>query len=158
MSYDEFSELCDPKTECPNIEGKYERTSDPTIDYNCLAWALGYTDRQFDPDGHLPGYFWPAGIAKNWNVPTILKLLSLYGYSEMSESASFEPGYLKIAIYVEDGEAAHFARQLASGEWTSKLGDKIDIRHVDLECLEEGPYGRVETIVKKAEVISERFD
>jgi len=45
----------------------------------------------------------------------------------------------KIAVYVLDGVPKHVARQLASGRWTSKLGDLKDIDHATLDDL-AGPF------------------
>ena len=33
------------------------------------------------------------------------------------------------------------ARQLENGQWTSKLGNDIDITHPTVEALEDGEYG-----------------
>ena len=70
-------------------------------------------------------------------------------------SRALEPGVQKIALYVdEDGTPTHAARQLPSGEWTSKLGRAEDIRHKTLEALEGSAgqppgYGRAKLILKR---------
>ena len=50
----------------------------------------------------------------------------------------------------EEGSPTHFSRQLPNGNWTSKLGELIDVEHENLDCLEgtEG-YGKVVLILKK---------
>jgi hypothetical protein len=59
-------------------------------------------------------------------------------------STALEDGLEKIAIYgkTQNGIAfaTHAARQLQSGEWTSKLGDYEDITHHDLRDV-NGLYG-----------------
>ncbi len=60
-------------------------------------------------------------------------------------STALEAGAEKIAIYGREGPngitiPTHAARQLASGEWTSKLGDHEDIKHRDLSDV-NGLYG-----------------
>jgi len=60
-------------------------------------------------------------------------------------STALEAGTEKIAIYGRDGQngitiPTHAARQLPSGQWTSKLGDHEDIIHKDLNDV-NGFYG-----------------
>ncbi len=35
----------------------YKDTSDATIEYNCLAWALGIDWARYDPEPHCAGYW-----------------------------------------------------------------------------------------------------
>jgi hypothetical protein len=150
MSYQDFLELYDPESELPKIKGNWERTSNPTIDYNCLAHAVGISDKWFHPQKDALGYWWPEGIDRKWDLRTIRTLLASYGYSLKCRNREYEKGFSKIAIYTDRrGLPLHFARQLESGKWTSKLGEKLDLCHNTLECLEDGPYGRVREIVKK---------
>jgi hypothetical protein len=52
------------------------------------------------------------------------------------------PGFEKVAIFADElGEPRHAARQLGSGEWTSKLGDHVDIEHEDLDVVGGHLYG-----------------
>jgi len=72
------------------------------------------------------------------------------GYVPCSES-QLENGFEKIAIYANaTGDATNAARQTASGEWTSKLGDWEDIEHKTLAALEGEFYGKVVQILKRA--------
>jgi len=50
-------------------------------------------------------------------------------------------GFEKIALYSNANESTHAARQLPDGQWTSKLGDFEDIKHVNVECLQGPCYG-----------------
>lgn len=57
-----------------------------------------------------------------------------------------EEGVEKIALYGIDNpdgtiEPTHAARQLSSGEWTSKLGPFEDISHTSLDDLNGPTYG-----------------
>jgi hypothetical protein len=65
------------------------------------------------------------------------------------DAAEQEPGYEKITIYVKDSTPAHVARQLPSGEWTSKLGGGHDIRHEQLSGLEGDEYGEAVAHLKR---------
>jgi hypothetical protein len=63
------------------------------------------------------------------SVEAWIELFELHGYRRC-DSADLEEGMEKIAIYADsNGEALHVARQLSSGEWTSKIGKLEDIRH-----------------------------
>ena len=60
-----------------------------------------------------------------------------------------EPGFEKIALFATDQAVPlHAARQLASGRWTSKLGEREDIEHA-LRDLEGEIYGTVVLIMKR---------
>ena len=64
----------------------------------------------------------------------------LHGY-QVAYDDSVEPGFRKIAIYVENDEFRHVARQEPNGLWSSKIGPQEDITH-ELRALESsGLYG-----------------
>jgi hypothetical protein len=70
------------------------------------------------------------------------------GYSHC-QGEEPEPGYEKVALFADaDGNPTHAARQLSTGQWTSKLGKAEDIEH-RLHDLEGEVYGRVVWIVKR---------
>jgi hypothetical protein len=66
-----------------------------------------------------------------------------------ADNDSVEQGFAKIAVYADsNGTVTHAARQLPSGEWTSKLGKAEDIVHGIGEL--DGPkYGVVFRFYKK---------
>jgi len=51
------------------------------------------------------------------------------GYAPCADG-NLEEGVEKVVIYLRQGVPTHMARQLASGAWTSKLGDAWDIGHL----------------------------
>lgn len=69
---------------------------------------------------------------------------------ERTEDRSVQPDLKKIALYasVVDGQPTHAARQLATGAWTSKLGEELDLTH-ELHELEGPAYGTVVAIYAK---------
>ena len=150
ISYQEKLETGDLEAFAPGVAGHYRRTSDPTLDYNCLAWAVENDKKWFDPQRFCVGYYWPAGIDREWNMTNVLQLLALYGYTERADGAHVEGGYVKVAIYADsDNSPTHFARQLPNGNWTSKAGELMDFEHDNLQCLECDDYGQLERILKK---------
>ena len=133
--YQDILDAADVADSLPNIVGKYIRTSDPSIKYNCLVYAVRVEWGWFEPPNHLPGYYWPPGIDPEWNDRTVKQVLARFGYNEISDSPEPEDGYDKIAIYGDKDGPTHFARQLPNGNWSSKLGELIDVEHTTLECL-----------------------
>jgi hypothetical protein len=69
------------------------------------------------------------------------------GY-EVCNTPDYESGFEKIALYALGSDPKHAARQLPSGEWTSKLGRWIDIAHT-LGGLEGPEYGTVVAYMKR---------
>jgi len=63
---------------------------------------------------------------------------------ELCPDARPEQGTEKLAIHADtQGWPTHVARQLPSGDWTSKLGASEDIVHPTPDALEGALYGRV---------------
>lgn len=117
----------------PGLRGQdYEVTSEPDRDYNCIAWALGENDRNWNPFG-LVGDYWPKGISCDDRVSTIVSLFIKQGF-EVCQEARLEDQFAKVAIFGDEGLFTHVALQLPDGRWTSKLGKKWDIKH-DLDDL-----------------------
>lgn len=134
----------------------YKVTSARTPRYNCIAWAAGDLSRPWWPIAypHTPPYYWPCS-AEDETIQDFIQAFQNYlGYEECL-SRDFEEGYEKVAIFVsfdDPEEVTHMARQLSSGLWTSKCGDRQDIEH-DLEGLENtqssSGYGIVTCIMKR---------
>jgi hypothetical protein len=135
----------------PSLNPKnYLKTSDSTVNYNCIAWAAGYNDMWWEP---LPrsDYYWPEGFPVSYSVETLCRVFEGLGYVVCDNNPSSEDGYEKVAIYGElsNNEYTHAARQLTNGKWTSKLGGLEDIQHNSLEALCGTEYGTVRYILKR---------
>ncbi len=129
----------------PNLRHTdYEITSPQTPKYNCIAWAAGRDDRWWWPIGDG---FWPIAW-RELSMPCFVEAFRHLGY-EVCGDGGLEPGYEKVALFSRHGEPKHMARQLSSGQWTSKCGREWDISHA-LEGLEgDDPYGQVTTILRR---------
>jgi hypothetical protein len=126
---------------------KLQKTSDRTEDYNCIAWAIDDLTIKIWPDE--PGYFWPDNILQQESTQAFIEFFATHDY-DVCASGDFEAGFEKIAIYVEDGEVTHAAKQLQSGHWSSKLGFAFeDIEHDTLEALEASGYGQATIFMKR---------
>ena len=123
----------------------YAITSPRTRDYNCIAWAAGNAQRWWEPDP-WGTYFWPTE-QRSLTVGAFEKAFRTLGY-EPCDTPDLERGYEKVALYAKGSEPQHMARQLPTGEWTSKCGRLEDITH-SLTGLEGDAYGEVVLVMKR---------
>ncbi|MER8661888.1 hypothetical protein NKH34_12180 [Mesorhizobium sp. M1148] len=132
----------------PNLKNEYyNRTSDPTFNYNCFAWAAGISNARWDP-APMFNCWWPPNLERKATKKTIKKLYELAGFN-VCKNGDPEVGYEKIAIYFVGDKASHAARLLPDGYWTSKIGDADDISHT-LKGLEGTRYGEVRIYMHRA--------
>ena len=122
-------------------------TSTQTIDYNCVAWALGIQNQWCEPFGVIvpappPDYCWTDHRPPDSLLSTYVTFFESHGF-ELSDDDVLEKGYAKVTIYLLDGMFTHVARQLSNGRWTSKIGKLEDIQHAlaEIESPEDQPYG-----------------
>ena len=130
-----------------DIGGK--KTSDATVNYNCIAWAFKDSGR----------HWWPNKKRSHWSLKTLPNQSTMEAFEAWFSADGWvatshrevEPGYEKIALYALRGVPTHAARLLENGAWTSKLGSNIDISHEFAEL--EGPcYGQVVKVYRKQSV------
>ena len=125
----------------------YRITNPATPNYNCFAWAGNDSRRWWQPVA-LHGFYWPEEVPGELNLTNFMAVYKRLGY-EPCETAEFEPGVEKLAIYVEsDGMPTHAARQLGAGKWTSKLGELEDVEHATLESLASF-YGGIAMVLRR---------
>lgn len=132
----------------PNLDTSgYEVTSDPDRFYNCFAWGAEDTDNRWEPTTADDRVWFAKSTAPN--VSNFVETYGYVGFVEEATTAELEDGIEKLALYVLDGEVTHAARQLEDGSWTSKLGNREDVTHRSLECLQGDEYGYVERILQR---------
>jgi hypothetical protein len=99
--------------------GNYSKTSEATGRYNCVAFANDHY-RKWWQDGLFGGrYHWPIGVSDT--LDGWVRMFTDQGY-EPTNSRDIEPGFEKVAIYVDlnDLSPAHIAK--SDGQyWKSKL-------------------------------------
>jgi len=131
----------------PNLAGSPWRTTSPAdTTYNCIAWALGETQRWWWPDP-LGQYYWPQNAQRESTLEAMREVLVAAGYMECLDG-SYEEGFEKVAIYLHQGVLSHAARQIPTGAWTSKLGYLEDIEHQP-QALAGSAYGDVALYMKR---------
>lgn len=93
--------------------------------------------------------YWPDGVPRIARLEHFVRAYETIGF-ESCDDGLLEDGFEKIVLYVNaSGLPRHAARQLANGEWVSKLGESEDIKHVTPEVLECVPYGRPHQFMRR---------
>lgn len=145
---DEASRRKDLEESIPRLSGTgYELTSEPSEDYNCIAWAAGDTSKRWDDENE--DLHWPEqAILRDGTVASLIEAFAALGY-EISENSALEPGFEKVALYGSDGKWHHMAKQLSDGQWSSKCGKLDDITHTELADVYCREYGVVCCFMKR---------
>lgn len=103
--------------------------SEVTPIYNCIAWAMGYTDRWVDPE-RLTGHWWPEGVPREATPETLVAAFKAEGF-EQSENGLPEEGYNKVVLYKKENaeEWTHAAQVVSTDIEYSKFGQAWDGQH-----------------------------
>ena len=105
----------------------FQVTSDATAEYNCISWALHHVRQAIWPDEDEQ-FGWPEEVPRQETLDAFRQFFEMVGFVACGTGA-LEQGREKIAIHVQNGLVTHAARQLPSGDWTSKLGAQADGSH-----------------------------
>lgn len=127
---------------------EYEKTSDNTIQYNCIAWAADDIQNWWEPDP-IGIWYWPPDAPREWTINGLIATFGMLGY-EKCDNSDLEQGFEKIAVYATmSGKPTHAAWQRKDGRWSSKLGDGIDITHSTLNGISGTEYGTAMIFLKR---------
>jgi hypothetical protein len=137
------------ETLVPNVRlgDNSQETSGQTPLYNCIAHSVQTALVYIWPDADEE-YAWPPTLPRNDSVPNFVEFYQQCGFEPCGDP-SFEEGYEKIVIFQIGGRVAHAALQLENGHWTSKIGDLIDIEHIDLQVVSGGVNGAPTQAVRR---------
>lgn len=130
--------------------GNHAIKSRATARYNCVAFANNDERKWWQAGLHGSRYRWPEKIADTLDGWAEMFLRDGY---ELTTDRDVEPGFEKVAIYVDltDMLPSHMAKS-DGRSWKSKLGRVQDIEHASLDLLEgdrEWEYGIVERILRR---------
>jgi hypothetical protein len=126
--------------------------SKATPRYNCIAFVVGDERHWWEGECNGGRYGWFLGLPRKTDVKTLVRAFTERGY-ELTDNRNIEPGYEKVAIYVnaDDLEFSHIAHS-DGVVWKSKLGKGQDIHHYSLDVLEGDEideYGIVDKVLRK---------
>jgi hypothetical protein len=95
-------------------------------------------------------FYWPDGLGDSVDDWAEIFIRQGYAVTDVTDRDA-EPGYEKMAIYVDRKGASHVAMSDGTS-WKSKLGSYQDIEHATLDLLEgfeKCEYGSVVVILKR---------
>ena len=124
------------------VPNGYQKTSDETWDYNCIAWAAADKENWWWPDGYTAMgklAYWPKKAPKKVTLKAFTLAFKTLKY-EKCQNGDLEKGYEKIAIFALNNIPTHAARQLPNGNWTHKMGPGVDLES-SLSAVEGRVYG-----------------
>jgi hypothetical protein len=135
----------------PDLYGtNYRITSPATDDYNCIAWASGVASAWWWAVSEPldPAIQWPDGASRELTLSAFKAAFATLGFVPC-DGEELESGVERGALFADHiGVPTHAARQLPNGNWTSKLGQSVDIEH-PLRAVEGDIYGTVVQILKR---------
>lgn len=103
--------------------------SPETYKYNCIAWAMQFTDRWVD---HLPGpdKWWPNGVERSNSSKALILAFKAVGFTEC-DNKSLEKGFDKVVLYKLEtkDEWTHASRIIDNSVEHSKFGPSFDGTH-----------------------------
>jgi hypothetical protein len=127
----------------PNLRReRFEPFSVDSDEYNCIAWAANVVDDRWWPHTNPAEAFWPIQWRSEERDCFIEAFRQSQNYEPCGADFSLEQGFEKVALYELNGVPKHMARQLESGQWTSKCGVfGWDIIHESVHGVEGIEYG-----------------
>lgn len=120
--------------------------------YNCISFTIGKKDIISWPINEL-GY-WPT--KKELSKDSFDVFYDFHGFIKCSLDFSYDPDFIKVALFMSNGVPTHASLQVDNDWWESKIGSLGIIRH-DLFQIEDNVYGEVVQIYKKPKFINEKI-
>lgn len=120
----------------------FKITSPQTVEYNCIAWAMGFEKRwvacfvpssAHDNDGmynHIRERFvwWPKGVEMSMRKEALVDAFRAVGF-EITDNQDYEDEYDKAVLYERDGNWTHASRIISDSVEHSKFGESWDGCH-----------------------------
>lgn len=134
----------------PNLrlDDRFRINSPRTSVYNCIAFALGLTDRWVDPSVNIPGHWWPPLQQSDpYSDKSLIEVFEFFGFTECEDN-NIEDGYDKVALFGNDDVWKHAAKIVDENLEHSKFGNCWDAYHKPESVF--GPvYGYIYTYMKR---------
>lgn len=78
-------------------DANFEILSPQTPFYNCIAWAMQFTDR-FVTIFDGPRYWWPNGVEKTMSPKALIKAFEAVGFT-LCDNRDLEESFDKVVLY-----------------------------------------------------------
>ena len=125
---DKWLRHCFPEVK---FDKKYEPTSEPTDRFNCIAWAMRFTDRWVQPSKGQK-FWWPKYHSSSFDCSQqgLVEAFRKIGF-DVCDNDFIERGYDKVALYynTKTNTWTHAARVVGRNEYHSKAGAGYDFHH-----------------------------
>ena len=119
-------------------------TSPKNNGHNCIAWAAGDDTRWWWPVPLRGINYWPRGVAREETLEAFIAAFATRGFAPCSDGSP-QNGIEQVALFAKRVGTAlvptHAARQLETGQWTSKMGTLEDITHFTVDAVGGPVYG-----------------
>ena len=131
----------------PRLSGEsFEIVAQPSIQYNCIAYAAGDTDKWWD---HTEDNYWPVSATRSDRIESLKEVFGRLGF-EQCQDGRIENGFQKVSLYERQGAWTHAALQMPDGSWRSKMGRGPVIEHLSPESLSGGEYGEATVYMRRS--------
>ena len=131
----------------PNLPSEgFEIIDQPSVRYNCIAYAAGDTTDWWEHDGRR---YWPPHATRSNSIASLREVFAGLDFEQCDDSR-LEDGYQKVALYEDHGIWTHAAVQMPNGAWRSKMGEGPIIEHRSPESLAGGIYGDPTIFMRKS--------
>lgn len=127
-------------------DSNFKLLSPFSFQYNCIAYAMGMTDRWVD-HSDIPWHWWPP-IEKGDTVEHLKNAFRYFGFEECGMDDHIDDKYDKVALYHISNRWTHAARIVAEGVYHSKFGESYDGQHSSGNVL-KAQYGNVCSIMRR---------
>lgn len=110
-------------------DSNFQILSPRTPVYNCIAWAMDYTDRWVEPcDG--PGFWWPNGATRDYTAEALIEAFEAEGF-ELAQHLNPEEGFSKVILYKNEVTETwtHASKVISDDVKYSKFGQSWDGHH-----------------------------
>ena len=139
------------------------RISSPlTTDYNCIAWAMGFTDRWVENTSttlvntvNARFIWWPPGVKDSRECDALIKAFEAIGF-EITNDGGYDPIFDKAVLYTDGKGWTHASRITGLGEEHSKFGEGWDAYH-GKDKFRNTDYGEPYAIMQRLHARKQEF-
>ena len=133
----------------------FKLTSQPTYRYNCIAFAMGMSDRWVDV-ANLPWHWWPP-VQKDDTINSLIAAFEYFGFEKCGMDDNIDEKYDKVVLYGKDNQWQHAAKVVAPNVYHSKFGESFDGTHSSGNVLSV-KYGDPYVVMRRKKILAHTTD